>query len=186
MEPLDGLLPALSGRVIAVGKDRRGEPFARLDNDLYLRAEVVSGEGSVDALHLQFYLFFNPDGSHARPSFEVLRDLLGFHLGNSLKFPGGFWGPPAVRIELRRLRQASGWRYLSLTLIRVKKPRPNLASAPRMWVRLAFPVAGWRHGDLVGSDWTTLSRRLSSFLDQIVRLLDMVRPRASAPPLHPH
>ena len=186
MEPLDALLPALAGRVIDVGEDRRGEPFARLDNDLYLHAVLLPGEGSVDTLHLQFYLFFNPDGSHARPTFEVLRDLLGLHLGYSLKFPGEFWGSPAVRVELRRLRQASGWRDLSLALIRVKKPRPNLASAPRMWVRLAFPAAGWRHGDLVGSDWTTLSRQLVSLLDQIVRLLDMVRPRASAPPLHPH
>ncbi len=186
MEPLDGLLPALSGHVVDVGKDRRGEPFARLDSDLYLRAVVLPTEGSVDTLQLQCYLFFNSDGSHATPTFEVLRDLLGFHLGYSLKFPGGFWGNPAVRVELRRLRRASGWRNLSLALTRVRKPRPNLASAPRIWVRLAVQVAGWRRGELVGSDWATLSRRVLGLLDQIVPLLEMVPPRARAPPLHPH
>ncbi len=185
MRPFESLLPHIAGRIAASGETGKAGRMARLDNDLYVHPSVLTGPDNEAALWLAFYLFFNNDGSHAKPAFQGLGDLLTIHLGYDVTFPGGILGDPLVRQELRRLKDAWGWRSPSLTLTRVMSPRAGKTEMPPWWTRLGLLARPGRRASPDGYDWPILGSEIVGSADEILRLLDMARPTTHAPGIQP-
>ncbi len=178
MRPLESLLPYIEGRVAAQGDAGSAGRVARFDNDVYFRPAVLPGpEYHEESLRFHFHLFFAEDGFHAAPAFPLLESLLRIHLGYDLSFPGGILGDPLVRQELQRLRQAWGWRDPFLTVTRVKVPGPELSEAPPCWASLGMNPRPDRRAPPDGYNWEVLGSEIRNSADEILRLLEMSRPR---------
>src|SRR5512136_1749330 len=98
VKPFESLVPYFSSRVVTAGQTPEGGSFALFDNDLYVHPIRLPKQSFLlEVIGLQFYLFFNPDGSHATPPIDVLGALLTPHLGYHFTAYGGVLGRSSDR-----------------------------------------------------------------------------------------
>ena len=186
MNPLESLLPFLSSRVASSGQSLAGGHYARLDNDLYLHTWILGKSGPFHrSFKAEFLLFFNPDGSHATPPFEILGELLTPHLGYDFSSPGGVLGQPDIRDAMRRIQAEFGLGRPSLLRWSVKASHPLPPSAPRHWSQASYLIVPSRKKGPEGFDWAELGGHLLNAPDATLGLLEMTRPDVESQPLQP-
>lgn len=180
----ENLLPDLSSRMVTFGQTPQGGHVARFDNGVYFHP-VRMGSYFVwnNVMQLHFYLFFNPDGSHAAPGFDALGTLLTGYLKDGV-YVLRARHDSAVRANLLRVRDEFSLGRLTV-VCRTKDPVHVPSVVPGVFSEAWSVLLPSRRRGPDGYNWPDVATSIVRSLDTVLQLLVAAgptqRPKAAEP-----